>query len=183
MARQTGMNDPNDIKIFILFLLDSINYPMDYSTIHDIILQSGYVGQFDFAQCFSELKERGHILEESDGSETYYAISATGRMVASELQGNLMQSIRDKSLKCAMRFLSFQKRNAAPSSSVTERPDRKYNLHCAITEPNGSILSLDLCVSSRLQAEEMKARFDKEPEGVYRRLMAVISGDPEYVMP
>ncbi len=180
--RQTGMSDPTDIKIFILFLLDNINYPLDYTTIHDIMVQNGYVGQFDFAECFSKLKELGHILEEEQDGETYYMISDSGKMVASELQSNLLLSIREKSLKSAMRLLSFQKRKAHLLASVTEREDHRYVVHCEITEPGGTLFHMDLCVPSRLQAEAIRSRFEKEPETVYRSMMSVMSGDVDYAL-
>ena len=179
---QSGLNDKTDVKVFILFLLDNINYPLDYSTIYDIVAESGYVRDFDFAECFSQLRELGHILEDEEGGVTYYIISHTGKIVATELQSDLLLSIREKSLKIAMRYLSFQKRNATPASSIEKRSDGKYTFHCGIKEPEGDILRIDLCVSSRLQAEAMKKKFDKEPESVYRRLLAVITEDADYVL-
>ncbi len=179
---QNGMSNPTDVKIFILFLLDNINYPLDYATIHDICIQNGYVGGFDFAACFSQLKELGHVLEDEAEGEIYYVISSTGKMVAAELQSNILLSIREKSLKSAMRLLSFKKRQAKLASSVEKREDGKYNLHCEITEPGGNILKIDLCVASRMQAEDMQKKFDKEPESVYRRLLSVLSGDADYVL-
>lgn len=180
---QSGMRDPTEIKIFILFLLDHINYPLDYATIQDIVAQNGYVGGFDFAACFSQLRELGHILEDEEDGVTYYVISPTGKTVAAELQSDLLLSIREKSLKSAMQLLSFRRRHATTSSAVEQRTDGKYTLRCDISDPSGEILHLDLCVSSRLQAEAMKKKFDHDPEDVYRRLLAVITRDADYVLP
>lgn len=180
---QNGISDPTDIKVLILYLLDEINYPLDYEIIHDIVAHSGYVGRFDFAEAFSKLLEMGHILSDvDDNGETLYLISPTGKMVSAELQSDILLSIREKSLKAAMHLLSFRKRNAAAASSVVERADGKFVFHCEITDPQGAIFSVDLCMSSRLQAEGMKKRFDKDPEGVYRRLLAVLSADADYVL-
>ncbi|MBQ8174834.1 MAG: DUF4364 family protein [Clostridia bacterium] len=179
---QNGMNDKTDIKVFILFLLDNIDYPLDYDTIHDIVTESGYVGDFDFAECFSKLRELGHILEDQENGVTYYLISPTGKIVSAELQSKLMLSIREKSLKIAMRFLSFRKRNATPSSSIEKREDGKYTFHCEIADPVGKLLSVDICMASRLQAEEMKKKFDKDPEDVYRRLLSVMTWDADYLL-
>ena len=179
---QNGISDPNDIKILILYLLDEINYPLDYEIIHDIVAHSGYIARFDFAEAFSKLLEMGHILSDVEDGETLYLISPTGKMVSAELQSNLMLSIREKSLKAAMHLLSFRKRKAKSFSAVTEREDGKYLFHCEITDPHGAIFSVDLCMSARLQAEGMKRRFDKDPEGVYRRLLAVLSADADYVL-
>ena len=179
---QNGISDPTDIKVLILYLLDEINYPLDYEIIHDIVSHSGYVGRFDFAEAFSKLLEMGHILSDVEDGETLYLISPTGKMVAAELQSNLLLSIREKSLKAAMHLLSFRKRKATSFSSVVERADGKHIFHCEITDPSGAVFSVDLCMSARLQAEAMKKRFDKDPEGVYRRLLSVLSGDADYAL-
>jgi len=57
------LTDPNEIKIFILYLLDKIGYPLDYPSIGAIMMQDGVVNFFDFAECFFALVEAGHIRE------------------------------------------------------------------------------------------------------------------------
>ena len=57
------LTDPNEIKIFILYLLDKIGYPLDYPSIGAIMMQDGVVSFFDFAECFFALVEAGHIRE------------------------------------------------------------------------------------------------------------------------
>ena len=180
--QQSGMRDKTDVKVFILYIMDAIDYPLEYDVIHELAAQNGYVGDFDFAECFSQLLELGHILEDTENGVKYYIVSSTGRMVATELQSNLLLSIREKSLKSAMRYLSFRKRKATMASSVEQREDGKYVFHAEITDPRGDVMRLDLCVASRLQAESMKKKFDKDPESVYRRLLAVITEDADYVL-
>lgn len=157
------MSNKTDIKIFILFLLDNINYPVDYTTIHDISVQNGYVGNFDFAECFSELTELGHILEDEIDGERYYAISSIGHMVATELQSNIISQIREKSLKSAMRLLSFKKRGALASCNYKEDGD-KYLVHCLITEQGKTMINLEFAVSSEVMAKAIKEKFDRSPE-------------------
>ena len=57
------LTDPGEIKIFILYLLDKIGYPLDYPSIGAIMMQDGVVNFFDFAECFFALVEAGHIRE------------------------------------------------------------------------------------------------------------------------
>lgn len=57
------LTDPGEIKIFILYLLDKIGYPLDYPSIGAIIMQDGVVNFFDFAECFFALVDAGHIRE------------------------------------------------------------------------------------------------------------------------
>lgn len=51
------LRDKTDIKIFILYLLMHIERPVDFATLHDIVVQDDFVGQFDFMDCFYELCE------------------------------------------------------------------------------------------------------------------------------
>ena len=129
MASQ--LKDENEIKIFILYLLDKIGYPLDYPSIGSIMMQDGIVNFFDFAQCFFSLVDAGHIrelisdkraakiLEITPDSEeeagldddpVLYEVTETGRHVAEALSGNLMVSVREKSYRSALRHLSFAKR-------------------------------------------------------------------------
>jgi len=75
---QSQFRDKNDIKIFILYLLRHIGYPLDFVSINDIVVQDGYVGYFDFVECFAELLETGNILEipAEEGREELYEIMA-----------------------------------------------------------------------------------------------------------
>ena len=49
------------VKVFILYLLEKIGYPLEYNDLATIVLRDGFVDYFDFVKNFHELLERGHI--------------------------------------------------------------------------------------------------------------------------
>ena len=49
------LTEVDEIKIFILYLLDKIGYPLDYPSISQIMMQDGIVRFIDFAECFFAL--------------------------------------------------------------------------------------------------------------------------------
>lgn len=49
------------VKVFILYLLEKIGYPLEYNDLASIVLRDGYVDYFDFVKNFHELLEKGHI--------------------------------------------------------------------------------------------------------------------------
>ena len=51
----------NNVKIFVLYLLENINYPLDYCSINDIVMQTDYVMYLDFAEAFIEMLDGGLI--------------------------------------------------------------------------------------------------------------------------
>ena len=46
------LHAPDQIKVFILYLLDKIGYPLEYTDIATIIIRDGLVDYFDFVEYF-----------------------------------------------------------------------------------------------------------------------------------
>ena len=74
-----------EIKIFLLFLLDNIRYPIDRTTLGKIISENVSELTYDYDECLADLIDRKHIWYDSVDGEEYYMISDTGRAVAAEL--------------------------------------------------------------------------------------------------
>ena len=180
--KEMGMQNKTDIKVFILFLLDALSYPLDEAHLHEIVMENGYVGSFDFSECFSELKELGHILEIEEDGVRQYLISDTGRLVAAELQGDILESIREKSLQSAKGLLSLYKRGAVASAEVRERDSHGYEVVCKIADGEGTLLSLTLSSPSKAAAERMQSNFEKKPEETYRGILSVLTGEIDYLL-
>ena len=68
------LNNKNDIKIFILYILRHVGYPLHYAAIIDLVLGGGAVKYFDFVECFGELVEAGNIQRCDDTAEGEYKI-------------------------------------------------------------------------------------------------------------
>ncbi len=181
-ASDGKMSDKVDIKVFILFLLDEMNYPLTESVIFDIIEENGYVGRFDFAECFSELVERGHIAKSGEGADAEYMISRLGHSVAAELQGNLHDHMREKSRIAALRRLSLYRRGAVPKCTVTPTENGKYTVRCEIIEKGEMLLDTSVTVLSLAEAERIRSHFSESPEEVMRGILSVLTGKLAYYM-
>ena len=205
-----GYKDENEIKIFILYLLDKIGYPLDYPSIGSIMMQDGIVNFFDFAQCFFSLVDAGHIREiivdgdkeselsdsgESDASRygaeedddeyessstVLYEVTDTGRQVARALSDNLMVTVREKSYRSALRHLSFAKKGAWVDQ--TYKPDGDgYLVTCSIKDKTGTIMDLTVRADSEYQLRKMMNNYSEHPEVVFRGVVALLSGDVNYL--
>lgn len=63
------LKSSEEIKIFILYLLDRIGYPLSYSDLGTIIIRDGVIDYFAYCEYFCELVEAGHIVEsDEDGN-------------------------------------------------------------------------------------------------------------------
>ena len=165
-----------NVKIFVLYLMENINYPLEFSTLNDIVMQTDYVMYLDFAEAFHEMLDMELIIEIDDGNNNkYYAVSEKGRCVAEELHSDILSSILDQSLACALRYLDFKKRGIEGHCSSQRRPDGRYDVTCTFTEKKLGqqgertvIFTTTLAVDSENRAERMKKNFMERPDVIYR---------------
>ncbi len=160
----------------------NIGYPLEFATINDIVLQDGIVNYFDFAECFGELLETANIEELRGQGAAKYRITEKGKTVSESLESDIMQLIREKSLKSAMRLLDFEKRAWTVKRSYTELEDGKFEFSCKVLEHKKEHMSIKLVVENRRVLDRMLHNFDERPEVVYRGLLSILTGEINYLL-
>lgn len=196
---QAPLRDKNDIKIFILYLLKNLKYPLDFNTISDIVVQDEFVNYFDFAECFAELLDSGTIeqIRVGDVVETEAVIGSNGRPekkselyritengidVVEQLHSNLLNMIKDKSLKSAMRLLSFKSRGSEVKCDGIPREDGRWELSCGVIENHSTLMEIRMVVDSKQQLDRMMTNFGERPEVIYRGMVSLLTGDINYLI-
>ncbi len=204
-------HSPQQVKVFTLYLLEKVGYPLDYNDLATIIIRDGYVDYFDFVTYFHELLEDGHIKKISvpcDGAKEYqseqsdensvteldnssdndaqtkdlYEVSETGRMIAKGLADDLLiAAVREKSYISAMRHLSLEKRGAVVDHRIEMVGDGTYIFHCSIKDCDGMAFDLALRADSYLQVSRMRMNFEDKPDVVYRGIIALVTGNVNYL--
>ena len=193
------------------YLLEKVGYPLDYNDLATIIIRDGYVDYFDFVTYFHELLEDGHIKKISvpcDGAKDkpseqkdengvtgpdnssdndaqtkdLYEVSETGRMIAKGLADDLLiAAVREKSYISAMRHLSLEKRGAVVDHRIEMVGDGTYIFHCSIKDCDGMAFDLALRADSYLQVSRMRMNFEDKPDVVYRGIIALVTGNVNYL--
>lgn len=179
-VKKLKLEDKVDIKIFILYMLKSVNEPLEFVTINDIVLQDEFVGYFDFAFCFSELLESGQIDEFHDGSKKLYVISELGKETLESYEGSLLTVIKERAVRSAMRLMAFNGREAKISGTVTPA-DNGFELRCRITDREKTLFDLSVHLSDEKYAQQMKNNFDERADIIYRGTLSLLSGDVNFI--
>lgn len=177
------MTDKNEIKIFILYLMDRIGYPVKFSDVCSILHQENVVSYFDGGDCFGELVDAGHVVRvavDNDG-EGLYVVTTTGKTIATELNDSISDLIKESSYRSAIRHLSFEKRGAKIDCYATQRENGKYFVHCEITEFGKIVLDINVEVDSKIEADRMLFNFRRRPEVIFRGTLALVSGEVNYI--
>jgi hypothetical protein len=172
-----------NVKIFVLYLMQNINYPLDYVTINDIVMQNDYVMYLDFAESFHEMLDADLIEDcgKNDAGDSMYVVTDKGRIVATELHSEILTSLLDKSLECALRYLDFKKRNIKISARVEKTEDGRYDVICIIKEKDQVIMQNTVTVDTLNRAQRMEDNFRDHPEVVYKGVMALLSGNINFI--
>ncbi|MBR4296034.1 MAG: DUF4364 family protein [Clostridia bacterium] len=179
MGSQIGSR--RNVKIFVLYLMENINYPMDFVTINDIVMQTDYIIYLDFAECFYEMVDDELILVDNSAEDPLYYVSEKGRVVARELKSDILASVLDQSLRYALRYLDFKRRGIVSRCVSEKLPDGRYRIDCSLTEKGVVIYSTSLVVDTELRVEQMKANFYDRTEVIYRGVTALLAGQVDYL--
>ena len=175
------LTDKVDIKIFILYLLNSVNEPLEFNSINDIVLQDEFVGYFDFAFAFSELLDSQQVVEaKKDEGGFYYTISELGIETLNGYESSIYPVIKDRALKCAMRPIAFNKTASSITTSLTEE-DKGFRLDCAIHDHEKPLFSVNVYLTEREYAEKMEKNFRERAEIIFRGALSLLSGDVNFI--
>ena len=177
------LRDKTDIKIFVLYLLYHIGCPLDFVTLHDVAVQDGFVGQFDFMECFSELCETDAIRKYETDATEYYTLTPSGKDAVETLQSDLLRTIREKALRSAKRFLDYRENGRKAESEIVPLENGMYRLICRCLNREGTYMETAVTVENKHRAELLKLNFDDRSELIYNGIMSLLSGDMNYLLP
>lgn len=179
--KKFGLNTTTDLKVFLLFLLDNIRYPIDSDTVMSIVSENTDELILDYEHCLGELCDSGHLLfDDADGAK-YYMISDKGRAVAAELYDNLDEGFREKALRSAIKHVSLSKSETNIRSYIERTDGGRYRVTLEAEDKYGELMKTSLAVNSLAEAEQIKRNFEAKPDGVYRGVLFSATGRIEYL--
>lgn len=170
-----------DIKVFILFLLDNIGYPIDHTSVIGMVSENTEELLIDYDECLRELSEDGHLYSDDYEGEMYYMISDSGRMIARQLYDSLDKDFREQSLRYAAKYASLSKSGTKISTSVTEAEGGRFKVTMSSSDQIGETMSVSIVVNSRLEAEKIRRNYEEKPDSVYRGILFSATGRLEFL--
>ncbi|MBR3895049.1 MAG: DUF4364 family protein [Clostridia bacterium] len=173
----------NNVKIFVLYLMRNINYPLDFVTINEIVMQTDYIMYLDFAVAFHEMLDGELICEEgtNERGEPLYAVTSRGAMVAEQLRSDLLPSILDRSLACALRHLDFKRRGITVDCSSEPLGNQTFRVSFIIREKDKILMQTSVNVDSEYRSRQMRENFRERPDVIYRGILALLTGNVNYL--
>ena len=173
----------NNVKIFVLYLMRNINLPLDFAMLNDIVMQNDYVMYLDFAESFHEMLEADliKVAGENEHGEPMYVVTDKGSLVGEQLKSDILPSILNKSLECALRYLDFRQRGITVDCTWEHLSDHTYDATLWIYEKGKTVLTVKINVDSEYRCRQIRHNFRERPEVMYRGIMALLCGQVDYL--
>lgn len=167
----------NEVKTLLCLLLAELGKPLTFEQLHEILLEGRMVNYFDLVQNLDQLVESGHIRRfTQDDTTEAFEIQELGIKTARELYTSLPKSVRDRTLNAGRIVLARQKRLQEVDAEMTETEDG-YQVRLAIPDHGSDLLSLQLFLPTRGEAEAVTRRFLNDPIFLYKAILALLQGD------
>ncbi len=174
----------DNVKVFVLYLMRNINYPMTFVTVNDIVMQTDYILYIDLAEAFQELLANDLVREDGQNElgDTLYSVTRRGAIVAEELSRDMLPDVLDEALRCAFRYLDLKKRGVTVDCSDRCLPDGSFDVTVVLKERGKIILQTTLNVDSEYRSRQIRQNFRDRPDVILRGITALLSGKIDYLL-
>ena len=161
-----------DIKIFILFILRRLPSPVDPQTLLELCTRDTGVGYFDYAQYLSELVDTGHAERTENGR---YSITEKGARNGEAGETSLPYSVRKKTAERLAPLIARMRREKLITCSHEIAEDGSCMASFALSDGKGELVSMRLLMADEAQAQAAERLFRRGAEGVYGRIIEILS--------
>lgn len=173
------LSDKTEIKIYILTLLDVIGEPLPYIRLNDITVHDGVITGFEFADSFVELLRDG-LVDRVEGEEESFKISINGHTAVKKCE-KMYSRIMQKAARSANKLYYFYRTDVKSTADIEYNADQSVVLSCDLKREDETIFSLKLKLTDYSYAEKLKDNFNENNDNIYKGVLALLSGDVNYI--
>ncbi len=179
--KEFGLTSISDLKVFLLYVLDNLRYPVEEETVLLIAGQNTNDITLDYAQCLAELTDTEHVYSDEFEGVRYYMISDKGRATVAELYDALNKGFREKCRSSIARYLSLKKKEITVKSYIETTEEKRFRVNLEAYDKYGDIMKVSLTVNSMAEALEIKNNYDTRPDGVYKGVLFSATGKMDFL--
>lgn len=174
-----GMRSKTEIRTLICYLFCSVNTPMRKDTVVNALLEKGLANYFESSSCFDDLLKSNNI-ELVDEDEKKYFVSASGKMIAEQLEDTLALTVKERACECALNLLEKERIEKENTVTIT-KCENGFNVKCSISGGDMDLLSFTLYVPDITQARIVRKNFHKNPELIYNVMISLLTRNKKAV--
>lgn len=172
------LSDMDEVKLLILYAMKSLAQPVVFDDLNEVMMLGGNVTYFDEAAAFEELLQSGHIDRKMADEKAYYNLTRLGEEALSLLDRRLSFTVRERTMKNAMKVLARIKYDSQISANVLQS-EKGCIANMKIIEDNDTLFELNILVANKMQANSVCKTFRKNVETVYQTVIELLTQDTD----
>lgn len=161
-------------KLMNLYMLKQVNFPLTNSQLSDFFLGREYTTYFTLQQALNELLEAGLVRMESIHNTSRYEITKEGEDTLSFFGKKISPAIIED-MDQYLKENRFRLRNEVGMvSDFYKSTNQDYIVHCEVREGKNPLISFDLSVPDKEQAELMCSNWENKSQEIYAYVMRAL---------
>ena len=162
-----------EIKFLILYIAARVAGPVPFEVLQELSMCDGGVDYFNFSECLADLVRTGHLDRNEQG---LYAITEKGLRNSAATESSLPYTVRAQVEKNLVGCNEQLKRKALVGAKVEERQEGGFTVTLSMSDELDSLMNLEVLVTRRELAMDIRRRFQDQPEEIYAKILAVLCG-------
>jgi len=170
-----------ELKLLILFVSEQAGAPLGFAELAELVLLEESVDYFAFSDGAAELARSGHLSRftpAEDGPPLYF-ISQKGRETLETCEKQLARSVRTIAGRASLELAAKKRRDAAVRADYKLWDSGEQSVACSLSDDHGHVMSLDLMVLTREQADMLADAFREKAEKLYNIILKSLLGEEE----
>lgn len=172
MQEHGFISDKLEIKLLILYIASRLVEPAPFEVLQELSLCDGGVDYFNFSECLADLVRTEHL----ELREGRYAVTEKGRRNSAACESGLPYAVRLRAEQNLAVSNEQLKRQALVHAGVREREGGGYTVELSMSDELDSLMRLEVLVTRRELAMDIRRRFQDQPEEIYAKILAVLCG-------
>lgn len=159
-------------KLIILYILDSVEFPLTNNQITSFILEKEYTNYLNVQEALGELLEDEYLEVESERVRQFYHITESGREALALFRSSIFPGIRTE-IDTYLRENQYQLREEVTvRSNFYRAKGGDYVVHLRILERKSAIIDLKIPVLTEEEANRLCKNWEKKNAELYSYILS-----------
>lgn len=174
-----ALNDPHLVSILLCCILLRFEGHLAERWLYDIVVTSGHVSYFLYADAAGFLLDNGSVVEEQDtDGNLMYFLTKRGTLCVQSLRQYVPKPFRDQVMLTALRYVSRQR--AIQELSLCYEPDDDGVALClSCKDGSHDMFSMKIHAPSKESAEMLGDRILRNPAGFFGKIIDIAMNNEE----
>lgn len=160
-------------KLIILYMLDSVTFPLTKAQISDFILEREYTNYMTLQQAIAELEDAEFLSSHTSRNRTYLEITTEGQRTLRYFGSQISSSIKEE-IRCFLAEHELEMRNqvAIRADYIYHASSGEYRAHLQAIEKDVPIVEITMSVPDEATASSICNHWQSRNQEIYQYLIS-----------